>query len=129
MMTLSHRGLRMARRLGVGLIAVGLVALAPRPLQAQEGRESAPPVGEPRDFRPPDTRSFALSNGMRVTLAPYGWLPKVTARLAVRAGNVNEAADQVWLADLTGDGEARRRLCELATTQLPGEPRLAELCA
>ncbi|HET9455900.1 MAG TPA: hypothetical protein VFO78_01055 [Candidatus Limnocylindrales bacterium] len=33
------------------------------------------------------------------------------------------------LADLTGDGEARRRLCELATTQLPGEPRLAELCA
>lgn len=33
------------------------------------------------------------------------------------------------LADLTGDDEARRRLCELATTQLPGEPRLAELCA
>lgn len=103
MMSLSRRGPRMARRLGVGLIAAGLVALAPRPLQAQEGRESAPPVGEPRDFRPPETRSFALPNGMRVTLAPYGWLPKVTARLAVRAGNVNEAADQVWLADLTGD--------------------------
>lgn len=33
------------------------------------------------------------------------------------------------LADLTGDADARRRLCELATGQIPGEPRLAELCA
>jgi predicted Zn-dependent peptidase len=30
-------------------------------------------------------------------------LPKVTANLVIRAGNLNEAADEVWLANLTGD--------------------------
>lgn len=33
------------------------------------------------------------------------------------------------LAGLAGDDEVRRRLCDLATDRLPGEPRLAELCA
>lgn len=33
------------------------------------------------------------------------------------------------LASLGGDEETRSRLCAIATAQLPGEPRLAELCA
>jgi tetratricopeptide (TPR) repeat protein len=33
------------------------------------------------------------------------------------------------LAGLAGDDEVRRRLCDLAADRLPGEPRLAELCA
>lgn len=77
--------------------------LAVPPVLAQDGRETPPAGGEPRDFRIPETSSFTLDNGMEVTLAPYGWLPKATVQLVVRAGNVNEAADQVWLADLTGD--------------------------
>lgn len=77
--------------------------LAITPARAQDDKETPPEGGEPRDFRIPETRSFTLDNGMAVTLAPYGWLPKATVQLVVRAGNVNEAADQVWLADLTGD--------------------------
>ena len=30
-------------------------------------------------------------------------MPKVTVTLGVRTGNVYEKADEVWLADLTGD--------------------------
>ncbi|MGH7572185.1 MAG: M16 family metallopeptidase [Gemmatimonadota bacterium] len=91
-------------RLAITFAALGLTgwALAASAF-AQDGKETPPAPGEPRDFRVPETRSFALPNGMQVTLAPYGWLPKVTVQLAVQAGNVNEAADQVWLADLTGD--------------------------
>lgn len=77
--------------------------LAAPPALAQDGRETPPAGGEPRDFRIPETSSFTLDNGMEVTLAPYGWLPKATVQLVVRAGNVNEAANQVWLADLSGD--------------------------
>ncbi len=65
--------------------------------------EPPPPGGEPEDFQLPAARTFALENGMQVTLAPYGWLPKATVQLALRTGNIDEAADQVWLADLTGD--------------------------
>ncbi|HKY60451.1 MAG TPA: pitrilysin family protein [Gemmatimonadota bacterium] len=83
------------------LIAVTLLAAVPA--LAQEDREVPPEGGEPRDFRLPETRSFTLDNGMEVTLAPYGWLPKATVQLVVRSGNVNEAEEQVWLADLTGD--------------------------
>jgi thioredoxin-like negative regulator of GroEL len=33
------------------------------------------------------------------------------------------------LASLAEDDDTRQRLCALAAEQLPGEPRLAELCA
>lgn len=67
------------------------------------GQQTPPEGGEPKEFSVPEARTFSLENGMDVTLAPYGTLPKVTVQLAMRAGNVNEAADEVWLADLTGD--------------------------
>ncbi len=66
-------------------------------------REQPPEGGEPRDFRLPEKDTFQLPNGMGVTLVPYGALPKVTSTLVVRVGNVNETANQVWLADVTGD--------------------------
>ncbi len=67
------------------------------------GQQTPPEGGEPKEFSVPEARTFSLDNGMAVTLAPYGTLPKVTVQLSVRAGNVNESADEVWLADLTGD--------------------------
>ena len=92
--------------------------LAVAPALAQDGKETPPEGGEPRDFRIPETRSFTLDNGMEVTLAPYGWLPKATVQLVVRAGNLNEAENQVWLADLTGDlmmeGTATRSGAQIA---------------
>jgi predicted Zn-dependent peptidase len=47
--------------------------------------------------------AFTLDNGLKVTLVPFGHVPKVDVQLVVRAGNVNEGANEVWLADLTGD--------------------------
>src|SRR2546425_348715 len=49
------------------------------------------------------TRKFKLENGLAVTLVEYGTLPKVTLRLAVRSGNIDEKAGEVWLGDLMGD--------------------------
>jgi predicted Zn-dependent peptidase len=40
---------------------------------------------------------------MKVTLVPYGNLPKVTLSLVVRTGNLNEPADMPGLADLAGN--------------------------
>src|SRR5262249_62233400 len=65
--------------------------------------QSPPPPAKPKGFAVPKGKTFQLDNGMAVTLVPYGTVPKVTVRLAVLAGNVNENSQQVWLADLTGD--------------------------
>jgi predicted Zn-dependent peptidase len=34
-------------------------------------------------------------------MVPYGAIPKVTVNVTIRAGNLNEAASQVWMADVT----------------------------
>ncbi len=68
------------------------------------GQKQVPPAGgAPKDFNLPQKEVFSLTNGMNATLVPYGNLPKVTVRLVIRAGNIDEAADEVWLADLVGD--------------------------
>jgi predicted Zn-dependent peptidase len=66
-------------------------------------KQTPPEGGTPKDFNLPAKETFALDNGLKATLVPYGALPKVTINLIIRAGNLNEAADEVWLADLTGD--------------------------
>lgn len=83
---------------GIALFAVALVACA----LGQE--KEKPPVGDqPKPFRVPATETITLKNGMEVTLAQYGNIPKVTIEAVVRSGNINEAANQVWLADITSD--------------------------
>src|SRR5919205_418325 len=68
------------------------------------GQKQQPPaVGAPKDFELPAKRELTLPNGMALTLVPFGTVPKVAVMLAVRAGRINETADQVWLSDLTGD--------------------------
>lgn len=65
-------------------------------------QKQAPPAGgPPKPFKVPAHETFALPNGMQVTLVPYGSTPKVFVAAMVRAGNIDEAPDQVWLADLT----------------------------
>lgn len=82
---------------GLVLLLAGLFAL---PARAQE---TPPPGGQPEAFTLPEKTTFSLDNGLDVTLVPYGDIPKVMVSAVVRTGNLNEAADQVWLADLTGD--------------------------
>ncbi len=77
-----------------------------------------PPIGAPKPFTVPANESYTLSNGMQVTLIPYGNAPKVTAVLRVYAGNLEEGATP-WLSDLTGDllkeGAGTRDSAALAT--------------
>jgi predicted Zn-dependent peptidase len=81
-------------------------------------KHTPPEGGPPKDFKLPETETFTLDNGLTATLIPYGILPKVTVRTVIRVGNLNEAADQIWLADLTGDflkeGTATRSSEEIA---------------
>ncbi|MGZ8456898.1 MAG: M16 family metallopeptidase [Gemmatirosa sp.] len=76
---------------------------APAPTGAAPRREQPPALGTPRGFTLPAGRTLTLSNGMRVTLVPFGTVPKATVRLFVRTGNIDERAGETWLADLTGD--------------------------
>lgn len=64
-------------------------------------KQSPPPGSAPKPFKVPQAEKFSLPNGLQVTLVPYGAVPKVQITLSVRAGNLNETQNQIWLADLT----------------------------
>ncbi|HWY70695.1 MAG TPA: pitrilysin family protein [Terriglobales bacterium] len=96
----------------IGLTCTMFLALAwSLPSQAQDTatpaqsapvkKQSPPPGSAPKPFHVPQPERFALPNGLQVTLVPYGAIPKVEISLSVRAGNLNEAENQVWLSDLT----------------------------
>ena len=92
-----------------------ILALAPA---ARADKQSPPAPAQPKGFSLPTPKTFSLENGMKVTLVHYGTVPKVSIRLAILTGNVNEGAKQVWLADLTGDllqeGTATRTAPQIA---------------
>lgn len=83
---------------------VSLCALAALSITLAFGQKQEPPQGSaPKDFKLPKKQVIKLNNGITATLVPYGSLPKVSVTVNLRIGNLNEAADQVWLADITGD--------------------------
>jgi zinc protease len=72
-------------------------------VQAHAQTKQAPPApGTPRDFAIPEIRKYELPNGLRVRLVQYGSVPKATVRVVTQTGNIDESANEVWLADLTG---------------------------
>jgi predicted Zn-dependent peptidase len=72
--------------------------------QAPAAEKQTPPAGSaPKPFKLPAMQKFSLANGVQVTLVPFGSIPKVMIDVTVRAGNLNEVASQVWLADFTGE--------------------------
>jgi zinc protease len=80
------------------------------------GQKQTPPVGgAPKAFSVPAHETYALANGMKVTLVPYGNIPKVTVSLSLRSGNIDEAQEQLGVADLTGE------LLKEGTTTLPSK--------
>jgi predicted Zn-dependent peptidase len=86
----------------VFVLIAGLI-FAPATLFGQQPQKEKPPEGgTPKAFTLPKKETFTLKNGMRVTLVPYGTVPKVTVSAAVRVGNLNEGAEQIWLANITG---------------------------
>lgn len=62
-----------------------------------------PEGGTPKEFTVPARTTFTMDNGVKVTLIPYGAIPKVSIVATVYVGNINEAANQVQLADIMGD--------------------------
>jgi len=81
-------------------LASSLAALAQT--AAAPAKQSPPAGGPPKAFVLPQKEAFTLPNGLHVTMVPYGRLPKVTIAAYVRAGSLNEAADQVWMSDFVG---------------------------
>jgi len=82
------------------VLAAGLFCALP---VAAQQRQTPPAGGPPRPFNVPANETYALPNGLKVTLVPYGNLPKVTLSLVVRTGNLNEPADMPGLADIAGN--------------------------
>jgi zinc protease len=80
-------------------VALGISA----PAFAQTEKQAPPAGGPPKPFVVPKKQTFTLPNGIQVTMVPYGATPKVTVNAFVRAGNINEGPNQVWLADITGE--------------------------
>ena len=60
------------------LLAAALPALA-LAQPAQQQKETPPPPGPPRGFQVPTPRTFALDNGLKVSLVRYGTVPIVRA--------------------------------------------------
>src|SRR6266536_3142130 len=84
------------------LVAIALL-MASALSFAQAEKQTPPPGSAPKPFKLPTIERFSLTNGLQVTLATFGSIPKVMIDVTVRAGNLNESASQVWLADITGE--------------------------
>lgn len=83
------------------------------------GQKQTPPLGgAPKAFTLPAHETYSLANGMKVTLVPYGTLPKVTASLVVRGGSVNQTPEQYSVASILGnllkEGTSTRSAKQLA---------------
>jgi predicted Zn-dependent peptidase len=83
------------------LVVLGAALLA---ATTSFGQKQAPPAGgPPKAFTLPAHETYTLANGMKVTLVPYGNIPKVSVSLALRAGNLNETKDLLGVADVAGE--------------------------
>jgi predicted Zn-dependent peptidase len=78
-----------------------------------------PKPAAPKDFRVPEPKRFTLDNGLEVALVSWGNMPKARVTLTVRTGNSFEKANEVWLADLTGnlvrEGTPTRNATQVST--------------
>lgn len=84
-------------------LAAALLGAAAAFAQTAAQKEAPPAPGPPKNFSIPEVRKFDLPNGLQVRLVHYGEVPKVTVRVVTQTGKVDEAADQVWLAEVVGE--------------------------
>jgi len=80
----------------------GALLLSPSVLAQENQKQSPPEGGTPKDFTLPAKEQYRLDNGLKVTMVPFGSVPKVTISARVMAGNLNEG-ENTWLADMTAD--------------------------
>ncbi|ULQ54939.1 insulinase family protein [Flavihumibacter rivuli] len=67
-----------------------------------EAQTQLPAAGKPKDFVLPASKKIELPNGLKLTMVPYGNIPKVTVRVVVKTGLVHEAKGETWLARYMG---------------------------
>ncbi len=98
-------------------LAVALAAASAAGAQ-QPARERPPALGTPKPFTLPAKRDLTLANGMKLTLVPFGTVPKVSVYCVVRTGHIDEGSSEVALADVTGEmmreGTTTRTAAQLA---------------
>jgi zinc protease len=85
----------------LGLLAIAVLILGISPAVAQ--KQAPPEGGAPKAFTVPANETYTLPNGMKVTLVPYGIIPKTAISLAVDAGEINEGTGRTGVASLTTD--------------------------
>src|SRR5688572_14945576 len=96
----SMRRVVTARRvLAIGIFAFLLLPFA-LATAAFAQKETPPAGGQPKPFVFPKANTYTLSNGMKITLVQYGSVPKVAMQAIVRAGTINEKAEQRWISDI-----------------------------
>jgi zinc protease len=88
-------------------LAVAMLLSPLVPLDAQDTgqarRETPPAAGTPKPFRVPPRRTITLGNGMKLTLVPYGRVPKTAIELELRTGSIDEGPTDVSLGAVTAD--------------------------
>jgi zinc protease len=89
----------MIRKMRVLILAGCFVGMTPAFAQKQ-----TPPEGSAaKPFTVPASETYILPNGMKVTLVPYGIIPKAAVSVAIDAGSLNEGKNRVGVADLIGE--------------------------
>src|ERR1700688_3647199 len=83
------------------LLAIAGNVLGIAPAWAQ--KQAPPEGGAPKAFTVPANETYTLPNGLKVTLVPYGIIPKAAISLAVDAGEINEGSARIGVASLTTD--------------------------
>lgn len=78
-------------------IVLAISAMAPASVLA---REVPPAPAAAKPYNLPPLTEFTLPNGMKVTMAQHGNVPKVTVIAKVLTGNIDDG-ENVWLSDLT----------------------------
>jgi zinc protease len=100
------------------LYSVSVFILLVFALSAFAQKETPPVGGQPKPFVFPKQETYSLKNGMKVTLVPYGSVPKVAVQAFVRAGSLNEKPEQRWISDvvvsLLKEGTATRSAEQIA---------------
>lgn len=82
----------------------GLLVLSLSVCAAMQAQKQTPPEGgPPKAFNVPAHETYSLPNGLKVTLVPYGIIPKMTVDIMVVAGGADEGAGRTGVADLTTD--------------------------
>ncbi len=92
---------RIETRILWGAALAAAIAFGAAPAHAQ--KQTPPEGGPPKAFTVPAHESYTLPNGLKVTLVPYGIIPKVTVSVALDAGGVDEGGGRSGLSGLTGD--------------------------